>query len=979
MEKVIKRRQRLTRGILLVAAIAVLISAGILIAHILPKQSDDNNLQQGAVTPQNIGANSGAKQNSSGTGAQPEPGAATASDNGNNAGDKTGGNNIGSAIKVFLKIECETILGLKQDNGIKIPKGGVIKKLTSLSLPAGATVEDALEAIDTKFKGTYGYVSSIGEVPAGGFGKDSAWFYSINGSYPEDAYNARALKNGDRLTWRYSTDGGKDIGVVGDTWDEFSIGLEDEEPEDLSGEPVISGTITNEENEPLREISVTSWRYDEGTEAWVKSGTVISNSEGEYWFTGLKDGEYRLCFEDEACNYLTQYWFEQYSFDDADSVLIEDGEPAIDIDTCLIKASSISGTVTDILSAPLYGIKVTLFISEAGIWTELNNTTTDGNGRYRLAPLKAGEYTLAFSDPANNYFEKYWGGTAELPGAEVINLAYSERIENPGIALEGASRITGFVKDSEALPVSDASVKLYAVQAPPASPLLLREVKSDASGRYNFEQLDPGSYLLEVVPTGDAYIPEVYYHRAGLETADAIKLTAGETREIDFALQSYVVLSGVVKDQDGQGIDGVNVSVIGAGTTIRKSTLTAGDGSFSFSLMPGMYIVLANDSTVAGYDSGYESIYYYDSPAMAGAEVLSLSILKEPESLLIVLRDAGTFMQKTVSFVTPYGDSPPMRYVEYGARIGTLPVLEYPGYTFLGWYDAETGGQLVLTTFRVTADTTVYASWIKNGAITISFNSYGGSTVSPVSKTAGAPVGALPKPVYADKEFAGWYTSMLGNGIMVSESTAFYEDTTLFAYWKNPADITISFNSTGGSEVSPWVMAPGSKLIFVPSPVRPGYEFTGWYSQETGGSKLGPDHIYISDQTVYAQWALAEGEGDQDQQGDDDQTVTKKVKSSNAYLKKLTTSKGKLKPKFKKTKLKYSVKLPKNKKTVKIKAVKSHKSAKVYMKKAGSKYKKVSSLKIKLKKGKKTTVYIKVVAENGKKTKIYKVKVTRKK
>ncbi|WP_052380393.1 S-layer homology domain-containing protein [Paenibacillus camerounensis] len=56
------------------------------------------------------------------------------------------------------------------------------------------------------------YIKSIDGLAEMDRGKDSGWMYSVNGSYPKTSAGSYKLSSGDVLAWRYTTDGGADIG-----------------------------------------------------------------------------------------------------------------------------------------------------------------------------------------------------------------------------------------------------------------------------------------------------------------------------------------------------------------------------------------------------------------------------------------------------------------------------------------------------------------------------------------------------------------------------------------------------------------------------------------------------------------------------------------------------------------------------------------------------------------------------------------------
>lgn len=73
---------------------------------------------------------------------------------------------------------------------------------------------------------------------------------------------------------------------------------------------------------------------------------------------------------------------------------------------------------------------------------------------------------------------------------------------------------------------------------------------------------------------------------------------------------------------------------------------------------------------------------------------------------------------------------------------------------------------------------------------------------------------------------------------------------------EQPIDtITITFDAQGGT-VSPSTMqtGPDGKLTSLPTPVRSGHTFKGWYIDPTGGTRITTDFVFSFDATVYAQW-----------------------------------------------------------------------------------------------------------------------------
>ena len=111
------------------------------------------------------------------------------------------------------------------------------------------------------------------------------------------------------------------------------------------------------------------------------------------------------------------------------------------------------------------------------------------------------------------------------------------------------------------------------------------------------------------------------------------------------------------------------------------------------------------------------------------------------------------------------------------------------GYTFAGWFTAQTGGTLVnaSTTVTQTSAHTLWARWTDNAATTctVSFDAQGGA-VSPESKgvTAGQMYGTLPTPTRPGYTFVGWFTAA-SSGTLVNAATTVTQtaDHTVWARW----------------------------------------------------------------------------------------------------------------------------------------------------------------------------------------------------
>ncbi len=194
------------------------------------------------------------------------------------------------------------------------------------------------------------------------------------------------------------------------------------------------------------------------------------------------------------------------------------------------------------------------------------------------------------------------------------------------------------------------------------------------------------------------------------------------------------------------------------------------------------------------------------------------------------------------------------------ATLGSLglPEVTYAGYNFVGWFTAASGGSQVTAGTTVTKAATYYARWQEIAKHTVTFNANGGSgSPASVQVTHGMAIGsALPTSSAMTRtgyNFQGWKD---GSGNTVTASTVINSDIACTAQW-TAKNFTVYFNANGGT------VSPTSKSVTydsaygaLPTPEIDGSTFLGWFTQETGGTKVTAETIVnITDtQTLYAHW-----------------------------------------------------------------------------------------------------------------------------
>lgn len=197
--------------------------------------------------------------------------------------------------------------------------------------------------------------------------------------------------------------------------------------------------------------------------------------------------------------------------------------------------------------------------------------------------------------------------------------------------------------------------------------------------------------------------------------------------------------------------------------------------------------------------------------------------------------------------------------ISYNSTYPTLPTPTKYGYTFEGWFTDPSSGTQVKKgdTYTLTTNQTLYAHWTAVSC-TVTFKANGGS-VSTTGKTVyyGSEYGTLPTPTYTGHGFDGWFTSASGGSRVTASTTVGMTYTHyLYAHWTTD-QYTVTFNPNGGStDTETKNVHYGTAYGTLPTPIRTGYTFDGWYTATSGGTKITDTSSYsiTSNQTLYAHW-----------------------------------------------------------------------------------------------------------------------------
>ena len=191
--------------------------------------------------------------------------------------------------------------------------------------------------------------------------------------------------------------------------------------------------------------------------------------------------------------YAGEYWEDTQNYWEATPIEMTDGG-TVSI-AAVLSSSSVSGTVTDAAGAPLSGIYVYLS-GDNGSWSAY----TDGSGRYSIAPVVPGTYTLQFSDGSRTYQSEYWDDAGDVGAATPITVGDGDvQVLDAALAATADGSVAGTVAGSDGSGAAGVTVDLY-----DESSGYTRSTTTGADGAFVFASVPVGGPY-RVVVLGSAW------------------------------------------------------------------------------------------------------------------------------------------------------------------------------------------------------------------------------------------------------------------------------------------------------------------------------------------------------------------------------------------------------------------------------------------------------------------------------------------
>lgn len=212
-----------------------------------------------------------------------------------------------------------------------------------------------------------------------------------------------------------------------------------------------------------------------------------------------------------------------------------------------------------------------------------------------------------------------------------------------------------------------------------------------------------------------------------------------------------------------------------------------------------------------------------------------------------------TIISYEITFDTNEGSSITSNTAKYNTRITRPATPIKAGYTFVGWYkDRSLTTAWNFSTDKVTADTTLYAKW-ETATYRVTFNTNGGSAISAQIFENIIAITAPTAPTKAGYTFAGWYKNSMLTTAWNFETDLVTANVTLYAKWAINT-FTVTFESNGGSTVTPKTVNYNTSITAPTAPTKAGYKFAGWYTAVSGGTIVTFPFTIKENRTLYAHW-----------------------------------------------------------------------------------------------------------------------------
>ena len=194
-----------------------------------------------------------------------------------------------------------------------------------------------------------------------------------------------------------------------------------------------------------------------------------------------------------------------------------------------------------------------------------------------------------------------------------------------------------------------------------------------------------------------------------------------------------------------------------------------------------------------------------------------------------------------------------------GGSVITAPAGETTkaGYDFEGWFLDTDYTEPVQFPFEVYGNVNFYAKWVETAKTyyTVTFITNGGVAIQDMSIAEGEFINE-PVTTREGCDFVGWYLDSAFATDMVIFPLQITADTTLYAKWED-ATVYKTITYIYGVDDYSTIQVPVGTYATLETPTKDGYDFNGWYLENTYENKVESPMLVEDNTVLYAKWTEA--------------------------------------------------------------------------------------------------------------------------
>ncbi len=412
----------------------------------------------------------------------------------------------------------------------------------------------------------------------------------------------------------------------------------------------VSGVVKSSDSKsPLDGVEIVLYEDVPDSAAYLMSYSV---ADGSFIIQDIKPGNYRVS--------AYKYGFAKYSSNSIITVAENSKITGVEVVlTPLASDASLSGTVTNsVTSQPVKDVKIFIYGDGIVIPIDAKNQgiiTTDKDGKYKIDNLMSGKYWY-FTEIDG--YESIWG-EVDVNGATTLDIVIKQLV---------SGTIEGIVLDADGNPVKGTFVDFIPADKENYN---YSYAVTNAYGKYS-AQVGVGSYYVVCYANGldslfignkpSDLVPIKMFYKNALKIEDATIVKVQEnqtTTDIDFTIPAEkeieVVVTGSVKDDKGNGIEGATVELwqdnyfytCQDNSPVGNLAKTDADGNYSLTVSQKSYSTIS--FTLLAYKDDYAVEYYNEKSEWYLADVLEASESGTKSDINFTLTEKSVVFANSIS------------------------------------------------------------------------------------------------------------------------------------------------------------------------------------------------------------------------------------------------------------------------------------------------------------------------------------------